>query len=68
MILYFSSMASTVPLVLEYTCVLLGLKMDMQQNSSTSPTIYTLSIWGYDNVFPIGGMVDIGETPIAAAI
>jgi hypothetical protein len=57
-------MASTVPLVREYTFVELRLEMAIQQNSLTSSAI----ICRYRNrmtCFPIGGLVDIGETPIA---
>jgi hypothetical protein len=64
MILYFSSMTSTVLLVLEYAYVLLRLKMDKQLNSSTSSAILC-RYGGTKDVFPIGGLVDIGETPIA---
>jgi len=65
MIMYFPSMASNVPLVLEYAYVLIRLKMDMQQNSSTSSAI--LCRYGdKKDVFSIGGLVDIGETPSAS--
>ena len=58
-------MASAVPLVLEYAYVLFRLKMVMQLNSLTSSTI--LCRYGDTNdVFPIGGLVNIGEAPIAA--
>ena len=65
MILYFSRMSSTVPLVLEYAYILLQLKTDMQHNSFTSSAM--LCRYGDTNdVFSIGGLDDIGETPIAA--
>ncbi len=58
-------MASTYPLGLEYAYVWLREKMDMQHNSSTSSSI--LCRYGDTNdVFHIGGLVGIGETPIAA--
>ncbi len=57
-------MASTVLLVLEYACVLLREKMDMQQNCLTSSTIHC-RCGDTKNVCSIGGLVDIGETPIA---
>ena len=58
-------MVSTVPLVREYAFVGLRLKMDIKPNSLTSSTI--LCLYGDTNVvFHIGGLVDIGETPIAA--
>ena len=57
-------MASTIPLGLEYAYDLLWKKMDMQQNSLTSSA--RLYRHGNTNdVFHIGGLVDIGETPIA---
>ena len=57
-------MASTVPLGLKYAYVLLRKKMGMQHNSLTSSTM--LCRYGDTNdVFLIGGLVDIGETPIA---
>ena len=57
-------MASTVPLVLEHAFVGLRLNMDMQHNYFTSSA--TLCRYGSTNgVFPIGGLVDIGETTIA---
>ena len=58
-------MASTAPLVLEYALFVgLRLKMDMLQNSLTSSAI--LCRYGdMNDVFPIGGLVNIGETPIA---
>ena len=57
-------MVSTVPLVREYAFVELRLKMDMQHNSLTSSVI--LCRYGDTNdVFPIGGLLAIGETPIA---
>ena len=63
MILYFSSMASTIPLGLENSYVLLREKMDMQHNSLISSAI--LCRYGDTNdVFHIGGLADIGETPI----
>ena len=65
LILYFYSMASTVPLVLEYAFVGLRLKMDIKQNSLTSSAIFCR--YGDTNeVFPIGGLVPFGETPIGA--
>jgi len=65
MIMYFPSMASTVPLLLEHAYVLLRKKMNTQHHSLTSSAI--LCRHGDTNdVFPIGGLVDIGETPIAA--
>jgi hypothetical protein len=58
-------MASAVPLVREYAYVWLRFKMAMEQNSFTSSTI--LCRYGDTNdVFPNGGLVDIGETHIAA--
>jgi len=58
-------MASIVQLVLEYAYILLRKKMEMQQNSLNSSTI--LCRYGDTNdVFPIGGLAAIGETPIAA--
>ena len=58
-------MASTIPLVREYAYVVLRLKMGMEQNSWTTSSI--LCRYGDTNdVFPIGRLVDIGETPIAA--
>ena len=59
-------MASTYPLVREYAYVVPRLKMGMHQKSLTSSAI----LWLYgdtNDVFPIGGLVDISETSIAAA-
>jgi len=58
-------MTSTVPLVREYAFVGLRLKIDIRQNSLTSSTILCRYGDRYD-VFSIGGLVAIGETPIAA--
>jgi hypothetical protein len=56
-------MASTLPLGLEYAYVLLRGKMGMHHNFLTSSAM--LCRYGDTNdVFPIGGLVDIGETPI----
>ncbi len=64
LILYFFSMASTVPLVREYAFVGLRIKIETQHHSLTSSSI--LCRYGDTNdVFPIGGLVAIGETPIA---
>ncbi len=57
-------MASTVPLVLEYAFVGLRLKNDMQHIFLTSLAI--LCCYGdMNDVLPINGLVDIGETLIA---
>ncbi len=59
-ILYFSGMASTIPLGLKYAYVLLRKKMDMQQNSPAYSAI--LCRYGdTEDVCLIGGLVDIGE-------
>ena len=63
-ILYNYSIESTVTLVSEYVFVVIHSKMGIKQNSLTSLVI----LCRYGNtkdVFPIGGLVDIGETPIA---
>ena len=61
--LYFPSMASTVPLAWEYAFVMLHLEMDIKHNSLTSSMI--LCRYGIaKNVCPIDGLVDIGETTI----
>ena len=65
LILYFSSMASTDPLVLEYAFVGLRLKTDIPQHSLSSSAILYRD-GDTNDVFPIGGLVAIGETQIAA--
>ncbi len=65
MILYFTSMASTVPLVREYAFVVLRLNMGIEQNSLTSLAIFC-RYGSTKDVFHVGGLVDIGETAIAA--
>ena len=58
-------MASIVPLVRQYAYVWLRFKMGIRQISLTSSAI--LCLYGDTKVvFPIGGLVAIGETPIAA--
>ena len=57
-------MSSRVPLFLEYAYVLLWEKMDMQHNSLISSPIFC-RYGDLKDVLPIGGLVDIGETPIA---
>ena len=65
MVLYFATMASTVPLVREYAFVVLHMKMSNATTALTSSAVYCR--YGETNdVFPIGGLVRIGETPIAA--
>jgi uncharacterized membrane protein len=57
-------MASTDPLIRECSFVVLLFKMDIKYNSST---LYGI-LCRYGNtkdMLPIGGLVDIGETPIA---
>ena len=57
-------MASTVPLVREYVFVIPRLKLGIVQNSLTSIAIFC-RYGSTKDVFPIGGLVDIGETAIA---
>jgi uncharacterized membrane protein len=58
-------MASTVPLVREYTFIVRRFKMGIKQNLVTCYVI--ICRYGNTNdVFPIGGLVYIGEMPIAA--
>ncbi len=59
-------MASTIPLVREYAFVVLRWKMGMGQNS-LNPSAIFCRYGSTKNVFPIGGVVGIGETAIAAA-
>ena len=60
-------MASTSPLVREYAYVVLRLKMSNSEDSLTSSII--LCHYGNANdLFPVGGLVDIDETPIEAGI
>ena len=58
-------MASTVPLVREYAFVIPRLKLGIEQDSLTSIAIFC-RYGSTKDVFPIGGLVDIGETAIAA--
>jgi hypothetical protein len=58
-------MATTLPLVREYAFVILRLKRGTKQNSLTSSAIF-YRYGGTKDVFPIGGLVYIGETAIAA--
>ncbi len=59
-------MASVVPLVREYAYVLLRLKNDGRRTKFLNYLCDNLSLWDTKDVFPIGGLVDIGETPIAS--
>ncbi len=65
MILYFSIIASIVLLVREYAFVVLRLKTGIEHNFLTSSAIFC-RYGSTKDVFPIGGLVDIGETAIAA--
>ena len=56
-------MASTIPLVREYAYALLREKMVIQQYSLSSSVIHC-RYGDTKDVIPIGGLVDIGETPI----
>ena len=58
-------MASTIPLVREYAFVVLRLKMGMEHSSLTSSAIFC-RYGSTKDVFPIGGLVDIGESAIVA--
>ena len=59
-------MASTVPLVREYAYVVLPLKMTNSEESLTSSI--TLCHNGNSNdIFHVGGLVDIDETPLEAS-
>ena len=58
-------MASTVPLVREYAFVILRLKTGTVQSSLTSSAIFC-RYGSTKDVFPIGGLVDIGESAIVA--
>ena len=52
-------------MVREYAFVVLRLKMGIEQSSLTSSAIFC-RYGSTKDVFPIGGLVDIGETAIAA--
>ncbi len=58
-------MASTIPLVREYAVVVLRLKVGTEQSSLTSSAIFG-RYGSSKDVFPIGGLVDIGESAIVA--
>jgi hypothetical protein len=58
-------MASTVPLVRENAFVVLRLKMGTEQSSLISSAIFC-RYGSTKDVFPIGGLVDIGESAIVA--
>ena len=58
-------MASTIPLVREYAFVVLRLKMGTEKSSLTSSAIFC-RYGSTKDVFPIGGLVDIGESVIVA--
>jgi hypothetical protein len=60
-------MASAVPLVREYAYVVLRLKMSNSEDSLTS-SIIRCHYGNANDVFPVGGLVDIDETPIEAGI
>jgi hypothetical protein len=58
-------MASTVTLVREYAFMVFRLKVGMEQSFVTSSAIFC-RYGSTKDVFPIGGLVDIGESAIVA--
>ena len=64
MILYFSSMTSSIfPLVREYAYAVLRKKMNNSEDSLTSSMI-RCRYGDTNDVFHVGGLVDIDETPM----
>ncbi len=67
MALSISSSASTVPYVRDYAYIVCRLKFTANIKSLAPSSLFYH--YGDTNVvFPIGGLVDIGETPIAAIL
>jgi hypothetical protein len=67
MALYISSSASTVPSVRDYVYIVCRLKFTADIKSLAPSSMFCH--YGHTNdVFPIGGLVDIGETPIVAIL
>ena len=67
MALSISSSASTVPSVRDYVYIVCRLKFTADIKS-LAPSYMFCHYGDTNDVFPIGGLVDIGETPIAAIL
>ena len=58
--------SSAVPTVREYAYIVCRLKFDRESNFH--PSSLFCHYGATNDIFPIGGLVDIGETPIAAIV